>query len=111
MQCYWAVATDSQQRTPHRFLGLQERKTFPEQPLTFIIEDNNTIEISSNHGKYALAYANGNEFPKAVTLDKPSTTTIVGDILATAISKTIFAAGNDDLRPVMSGVFFETEEL
>jgi DNA polymerase-3 subunit beta len=25
--------------------------------------------------------------------------------LATAISKTIFAAGNDDLRPVMSGVF------
>jgi DNA polymerase-3 subunit beta len=27
------------------------------------------------------------------------------DVLATAISKTIFAAGNDDLRPVMSGVF------
>jgi DNA polymerase-3 subunit beta len=36
-----------------------------------------------------------------------------GDILATAISKTIFAAGNDDLRPVMSGVFFQfsTESL
>lgn len=88
-------------------------KTFPEQPLTFIVEDNNTIEISSNHGKYALAYANGEEFPKAVELDKPSTTTISGDILATAISKTIFAAGNDDLRPVMSGVFFQfsTESL
>ena len=27
-------------------------KTFPEQPLTFNILDNNTIEISSNHGKY-----------------------------------------------------------
>ncbi|MHA7943693.1 DNA polymerase III subunit beta [Formosa sp. 3Alg 14/1] len=91
---------------PARLL-LDTLKTFPEQPLTFIIEDNNTIEISSNHGKYALAYANGNEFPKAVSLDKPSTTTIVGDILATAISKTIFAAGNDDLRPVMSGVFFQ----
>ncbi|QDO95432.1 DNA polymerase III subunit beta [Formosa sediminum] len=97
---------------PARLL-LDTLKTFPEQPLTFIIEDNNTIEISSNHGKYALAYANGNEFPKAVTLDKPSTTTIIGDILATAISKTIFAAGNDDLRPVMSGVFFQfsTESL
>ncbi|MDW5289795.1 DNA polymerase III subunit beta [Formosa sp. PL04] len=91
---------------PARLL-LDTLKTFPEQPLTFIIEENNTIEISSNHGKYALAYANGNEFPKAVSLDKPSTTTIVGDILATAISKTIFAAGNDDLRPVMSGVFFQ----
>jgi len=88
-------------------------KTFPEQPLTFIVEDNNTIEISSNHGKYALAYANGEEFPKAVELDNPSATTISGDILATAISKAIFAAGNDDLRPVMSGVFFQfsTESL
>jgi len=91
---------------PARLL-LDTLKTFPEQPLTFIIEDNNTVEISSNHGKYALAYADGNEFPKAVALEDPSKTIITGDILATAISKTIFAAGNDDLRPVMSGVFFQ----
>jgi DNA polymerase-3 subunit beta len=91
---------------PARLL-LDTLKTFPEQPLTFVVEENNTVEISSNHGKYALAYADGNEFPKSVELDNPSTTTISGDILATAISKTIFAAGNDDLRPVMSGVFFQ----
>ncbi|TJY35909.1 DNA polymerase III subunit beta [Pontimicrobium aquaticum] len=88
-------------------LLLDTLKTFPEQPLTFIVEDNNTIEISSNHGKYALAYANGEEFPKAVALENPSATTLSGDVLSTAISKTIFAAGNDDLRPVMSGVFFQ----
>ncbi|WP_033957966.1 DNA polymerase III subunit beta [Psychroserpens jangbogonensis] len=91
---------------PARLL-LDTLKTFPEQPLTFVVEENNTVEISSNHGKYALAYADGKEFPKAVELDNPSTTAIAGDILATAISKTIFAAGNDDLRPVMSGVFFQ----
>ena len=94
-------------------LLLETLKTFPEQPLTFVIEENNTIEISSNHGKYALAYASADEFPKAISLDSPSTTFISADILATAISKTIFAAGNDDLRPVMSGVFFQfsTESL
>ena len=91
---------------PARLL-LDTLKTFPEQPLTFVVEDNNTVEISSNHGKYALAYAEGNEFPKAVELEDPSTTMVSGEILATAISKTIFAAGNDDLRPVMSGVFFQ----
>ncbi len=91
---------------PARLL-LDTLKTFPEQPLTFVVEENNTVEISSNHGKYALAYADGNEFPKAVALEDPSKTVITGDILATAISKTIFAAGNDDLRPVMSGVFFQ----
>ena len=98
--------TDGSIALPARLL-LDTLKTFPEQPLTFVIEDNNTIEISSNHGKYALAYADGNEFPKSVELDNPSITTISGEILATAISKTIFAAGNDDLRPVMSGVFFQ----
>jgi DNA polymerase-3 subunit beta len=102
------VESDSQGSIalPARLL-LDILKTFPEQPLTFVVEENNTVEISSNHGKYALAYADGNEFPKAVALEDPSTTTIMGDILATAISKTIFAAGNDDLRPVMSGVFFQ----
>ena len=91
---------------PARLL-LDTLKTFPEQPLTFVIEDNNTVEISSNHGKYALAYTSGEEFPKAVSLEDPSKTVVTGDLLATAISKTIFAAGNDDLRPVMSGVFFQ----
>ncbi|QLE02683.1 DNA polymerase III subunit beta [Galbibacter sp. BG1] len=88
-------------------LLLDTLKTFPEQPLTFVVENNNTIEISSNHGKYALAYADGAEFPNSVELADASSTTILGDILSTAISKTIFASGNDDLRPVMSGVFFQ----
>ncbi len=97
---------------PARLL-LDILKTFPEQPLTFVVEDNNTIEISSNHGKYALAYADGAEFPKAIEIGSPSSTVLQADVLATAISKTIFASGNDDLRPVMSGVFFQfsTESL
>jgi DNA polymerase-3 subunit beta len=82
-------------------------KTFPEQPLTFTVEENSTIEISSNSGKYAIAYAPGDEFPKSVLIEDPSSTIVPSEVLATAISKTIFAAGNDDLRPVMSGVFFQ----
>jgi DNA polymerase-3 subunit beta len=94
-------------------LLLDTLKTFPNQPLTFKTEGENAIEISSDQGKYDMAYFNGDEFPKAVSLPSPSTTIIPGNILATAISKTIFAAGNDDLRPVMSGVFFQfsTESL
>lgn len=94
-------------------LLLETLKTFPEQPLTFTAQENHTIEISSAHGKYAIAYANAEEFPKVVELEESSSLSVQGDILATAISKTIFASGNDDLRPVMSGVFFQfsTEKL
>ena len=91
---------------PARLL-LETLKTFPEQPLTFTVKENSTIEISSDLGKYVLAYLPGEEFPKAEMLQDPSKTEISAEILHTAISKTIFAAGNDDLRPVMSGVFFQ----
>ncbi len=94
-------------------LLLDTLKTFPNQPLTFKIQDGNTMEISSEQGKYDMAYFAGEEFPKTISLENPSATIIPAHILATAISKTIFAAGNDDLRPVMSGVFFQfsTENL
>ncbi|MGB1369836.1 MAG: DNA polymerase III subunit beta [Flavobacteriaceae bacterium] len=98
--------SEGQVAIPAKLL-LETLKTFPEQPLTFVVESNNTIEISSNHGKYALAYASADEFPKTIALDNPSNTVVPSELLATAINKTIFAAGNDDLRPVMSGVFFQ----
>ncbi|WP_152287903.1 DNA polymerase III subunit beta [Flavicella marina] len=88
-------------------LLLDTLKTFPNQPLTFKTEDNNTIEISSEQGKYDMAYFSGEEFPKTISLDAPSSTVIPASVLGSAISKTIFATGNDDLRPVMSGVFFQ----
>ncbi|MDA1148787.1 MAG: DNA polymerase III subunit beta [Bacteroidetes bacterium] len=88
-------------------LLLDTLKTFAEQPLTFIVSDNGTVEISAANGKYALAGADGNDFPKPVSLNDTADFEIQADILATAISKTLFAAGNDDLRPVMSGVLFQ----
>ena len=91
---------------PARLL-LDTLKTFPEQPLTFVKTDKNTVEISANNGKYALAYVPGEEFPKATQLIDATTTTVPSSLMHTAINSTLFASGNDDLRPVMSGVFFQ----
>jgi len=88
-------------------LLLDTLKTFPEQPLTFVKTEKNTVEISANNGKYALAYVEGDEFPKASQLTDAKATQIPSGVLHTAISSTLFASGNDDLRPVMSGVFFQ----
>jgi len=94
-------------------LLLDAVKTFPEQPLTFIVKENNTLEISADNGKYDMAYYDGTDFPQTVSLESPNKTVLPSEILATAITHTVFAAGNDDLRPVMSGVFFQfsPEEL
>lgn len=86
---------------------LDTLKTFPEQPLTFSVKDNNLVEISYHGGKSEVAYVNPDDFPNTVEVEDASQTTILGDILATAITNTIFATGNDSLRPVMNGVFFQ----
>ncbi len=81
-------------------------KTFPEQPLTFSIDNKkNSIEISSDYGKYKLTGHNGDDFPKVPSIESASTIEIAPITFATAINKTIFATGNDELRPVMSGVY------
>ena len=89
---------------------LDTLKTFPEQPLTFSVKDNNTVEISYQGGKSEVAYVNPEDFPNTVEIEDASKTTILADTLATAISNTIFATGNDSLRPVMNGVFFQFME-
>ena len=90
---------------PARLL-LDTLKTFPEQPLTFSIDKRKfAIEISSDYGKYKLAGHDGEEFPKVPTLESASSFELPAKVFAVAINKTIFATGNDDLRPVMSGVY------
>ena len=82
-------------------------KTFSEQPLTFTTQENNTIEISSNSGQYEIACFSAEEFPKLVVLEEPSSTVLPSKVLANTISKTLFATGNDELRPFMNGVYFQ----
>ncbi len=89
-------------------LILDYLKTLPEQPLTFTIDEKTLgVEISSSFGKSKLAGFSADEFPKNPQMEDPSKITVSSDLLSQAIHKTIFATGNDDLRPVMSGMFVE----
>ena len=82
-------------------------KNLPDQPLTFNIDKNFAIEITSDNGKYKVMGENPDNFPKEPTADDTTSFTITSAALVTAINKTLFAVSNDDLRPAMTGVFFE----
>jgi DNA polymerase-3 subunit beta len=85
---------------------LETLKTFGATPLTFKVQkDSFQIEISSSDGKFKLTGLNGEEFPKLPVIDKPNTIEMPSDVLAEAINHTLFATGNDELRPVMTGVY------
>jgi DNA polymerase III subunit beta len=82
-------------------------KNIPDQPLTFTIDKNFGIEITSDNGKYKVMGENPDNFPKEPAADDTTSFTMTATALVTAINKTLFAVSNDDLRPAMTGVFFE----
>lgn len=92
---------------PARIL-LDTLKTLPDLPVSFNINmDTQAIEISAGEGKYRLTGFKTEEYPKTPKLEDASSLEIHSSILANAIDKTIFATGNDDMRPIMSGVYCE----
>ena len=82
-------------------------KNIPDQPLTFTIDKNFGIEITSDNGKYKVMGENPDNFPKEPAADETTGFKMSSSALITAINKTIFAVSNDDLRPAMTGVYFE----
>lgn len=92
---------------PARIL-LDTLKTFSEQPLTFSVDFKTfAVEISSDYGKYKIAGQDGEEFPKMPEITASKSFEIPFSLLNSAINRTVFATGNDEIRPVMSGVFFQ----
>ncbi|KPK85438.1 MAG: DNA polymerase III subunit beta [Bacteroides sp. SM23_62_1] len=85
-------------------------KEFPEIPLTFEINLTNlSIVINSENGKFTIVGQNAADFPQmpVIKTDKKSSVEISPEILLSGISKTLFATADDELRPVMNGIFIE----
>jgi DNA polymerase III subunit beta len=89
---------------------LDSLKNIPDQPLTFNIDKNFAIEITSDNGKYKVMGENPDNFPKEPVSDDTTSFTLAASALITAINKTLFATSTDDLRPAMTGVFFELDK-
>jgi DNA polymerase-3 subunit beta len=89
---------------------LDSLKNIPEQPLTFNIDKSFAVEITSDNGKYKVMGENPDNFPKDPVADDTSSFKVTSSALVTAINKTLFAVSNDDLRPAMTGVFFEMDK-
>jgi len=90
-------------------LLLDTLREFSEQPLTFTINDSNlAMIITSANGSYNFIGQNGDEYPRLPQLqDDARTLSMPVPTLSAGISKTLFCTADDELRPVMNGVFFD----
>jgi len=94
---------------------LDPLKELPEQPLTFEINnDNLETFIYFHNGKYNFIGQSGEDYPQPKELkDTAISLTIDPQILFAGINRTLFASADDELRPVMNGIYFDisTEDL
>jgi DNA polymerase-3 subunit beta len=88
---------------------LEPLKELPEQPLTFDINDDNLeIFIHFQNGKYNFIGQKGDVYPQAKPLNDNSITVMMdASILLNGVSRALFATADDELRPVMNGVYFD----
>ena len=94
---------------PSRIL-LDTLKEFSVQPLTFEINlETMAVEISSENGKFNVVGQNGIDFPAlpSIKKDKKFVFIINAEVMLAGISRTLFATADDELRPVMGGIFIE----
>ncbi len=90
-------------------LLIDSLKEFSEQPLTFEADEEKwEIKISWKTGSIALPGTSGMSYPAAQPLaDDAQELTFDVDVLLGGINRTIFATADDELRPVMNGIFID----
>ncbi len=84
---------------------------FPEMPVTFDVSDLTKIQLTSETGKYQLVGTTADEYPQLKPLaDDAASFTLPSETLFRAVSKTLFAAADNELRPIMNGICFVLSE-
>lgn len=93
---------------PNRTI-LDAVKELSEQPLTFDIDvETLTIKILYQNGMYNFTAQNADEYPRTTSVpDGATLLTIDSSTLADNISRSLFATAQDELRPVMNGIYFD----
>ena len=101
--------SDGQVAIPAKIL-LDTLKALPTQPITFSVDmETFGVEITSSTGKYRLAGENGKDFPEVPSSDNVDSVDLPSSTLSQAIGKTLFATSTDELRPSMTGVYFQID--
>ncbi len=88
---------------------LEAVKGFSEQPITFDVDQQaNIAKISYQNGMFSLPVESADEYPVTQTVSDNATEIVIESaVLAENITRSLFATAQDELRPVMNGIYFD----
>ena len=88
---------------------LEAVKGFSEQPITFDVDQaTNLVKISYQNGLFSLPIESAEEYPLPQNMDLSAHEIVIPNtLLAENLNRTLFATAQDELRPVMNGIYFD----
>ena len=88
---------------------LEAVKGFSEQPITFEIDFQlSKATINYQNGRFSLPVDNADEFPNTQQVSDSANTIVMStQLLSDNINRSLFATAQDELRPVMNGIYFD----
>ncbi len=88
---------------------LEPLRELPDQPLTIDVNlETLEVYIYYHNGKYNFVGQKSDEFPIPKELKESAISLIMpAEILFNGINRTIYATAEDELRPVMNGIYFD----
>ncbi|MBE6247326.1 MAG: DNA polymerase III subunit beta [Bacteroidales bacterium] len=86
-------------------------KELPTQPIEFSSDDEkNIVNIIWASGSAQIPFTSAEDYPTLKELVEPTAIRMKGSVLADGINSTLYATGDEELRPVMNGIFFDIAE-
>tara|TARA_Y100001970_G_scaffold118585_1_gene147159 strand:+ start:169 stop:1278 length:1110 start_codon:yes stop_codon:yes gene_type:complete len=78
----------------------------PEDKISFSVNEDFLVELNNKQGAYKITGRSPEEFPEDSKLETAEKIKLKGDILYNIIEATAYATSKDDLKPALSGVYF-----
>lgn len=85
-------------------------RKLPDLPIDIYVDENNSVHINCGNSKFNLIGLSPMDYPQLPEIHEGSYFEIPKDLLKSMIRQTIFAAAQDETRPILTGALFETED-
>lgn len=83
-------------------------RKLPDLPIDLYVDESNNVHINCGNSKFNLIGLSPMDYPQLPELFEGSYFELPKDLLKSMIRQTIFAAAQDETRPILTGALFET---
>ena len=84
-------------------------RKLPEEQVMVDSDEKMMTQISSGNADFSILGIDAEEFPNLPAIENEENLLIQSNVLAAMIRQTVFAVAQTDVKPVLTGILFETE--